>query len=294
VTTIDFLNDVKHSDIDREDLTDLEDNLKIRIDSLMVGTLLRNFSDPSDILAVLIVINKNKNDIHTDSLIQNSWGQEDKVMFNLMRMFAGPILAKTCETHELELVLNNYASVLTYGSRLQKFESPINWLKEISAIVKEIFCSNAAAFYFVGAAGLVGLDKAGKGLTRRGFTDSIVNKVRADRRPYYCKEAASDVNFNPLIDIDTQLPVLTYPILKYDESSGFDRKIFLEQASPSFSELNSDLEFTDHCRICKIRLITSEIFRSGICQIRNSTVKTNQIKISENLPITHSLKNSIR
>lgn len=117
MTTIDFLNDVKHSDIEREDVTDLEDNLKIRIDSLMVGTLLRNFSDPNDILAVLIVINKNKNDIHTDSLIQNSWGQEDKVMFNLMRMFAGPILAKTCETHELELVINNYASVLTYGSR---------------------------------------------------------------------------------------------------------------------------------------------------------------------------------
>ena len=28
----------------------------------MVGTLLRNFSDPSDILGVLIVMNKNKND----------------------------------------------------------------------------------------------------------------------------------------------------------------------------------------------------------------------------------------
>ena len=73
-----------------------------------------------------------------------------------MRMFAGPILSKTCETHELELVLTNYASVLTYGSRLQKFDSVVGWLKEICLIVKEIFCSNIATFYFVTKSGLVG------------------------------------------------------------------------------------------------------------------------------------------
>lgn len=120
VTIIDFNNNIKDNVIKKKDLGDLEDFLHIKIDNLMIGTLLRDPADTSDILGVLLVINKNKDDVHNDSLVANCFGQEDKVMFNLMRIFSGPILNKACEAEEMKANIDNYNHVLLFGGKLKK------------------------------------------------------------------------------------------------------------------------------------------------------------------------------
>lgn len=58
-------------------------------------------------------------------------------------------------------------------------------------------------------------------LMETNFEESggIVEKVRIEKKPFYCKNPEGNGLYNPIVDIKTNLPILTYPILDWVEDS---------------------------------------------------------------------------
>ena len=141
-------------------------------------------------------------------------------MFNLMRVMAGPIIGKTYEFQDLEKTLGDYTKVLECNERLWSQKSLISWLNEVNAILAEIFSSNSTMFLIITKNKIIGLDSERSGITFKDFDLGIVAKVMAEKNPYYCGGALDDDYYNPSIDLDSTLPLLTYPITRSSDARG--------------------------------------------------------------------------
>ena len=101
-------------------------------------------------------------------------------------------------------------------------------MEEICHIISEIFCSNKVQFYIVKTfdsenkenqmdkSCFLGYNRTSKKMYVKWSNDGIVNKVRIDKNPYFCKEAGCSDIYNPNIDLNSHLPIITYPISRYD------------------------------------------------------------------------------